>query len=40
MGFRRDEVPMIAYATTEPITPEVHGLSIEDVGVPLCPDQD
>jgi uncharacterized protein (DUF362 family) len=35
MGFRPEEVPMIAYATTQPCRPDVRGLAIDDVAVPF-----
>jgi uncharacterized protein (DUF362 family) len=35
MGFRPEEVPMIAYATTTPCQPDVRGLAVEDVAVPF-----
>ncbi len=41
MGFRPDEVRMIGYATTSPVEPVIHGLSIDEIRVPFQrPDQD
>jgi hypothetical protein len=35
MGFRPEEVPMIAYATMRPCRPDVRGLAVEDAATPF-----